>query len=562
MKNLKIQGLCGLILVFFVVIAGIERLHEMHAAVGNPSAYTEAHALDPLFAFPGSDTNKLSETVEAFEISAKIALPSFPGGESVRQHIYPFRFLTALPATEEARRQLLADPTHEHAITYHTLLLSLITAHEEDLRSTLSLLATDTSNGQYQLFSGKTTTAHIQKVLTEALRADMDTREKEESRFRCLAGISTSCESLKKLQLLFGPRDTKESLSVSKNIPNEIKENRNALEIVYPALATSTIISLKNSACFTDSPAYFSVIAGVSRLSKLPTTQAIYLSDLYLEDVRESSQPFYVALKKKGDSFTYQPFREYLCPDAGADFGKTVAMQKLYDTLTRTPFVFKTPTPNVLQKVADAQKNFTEGPFLTDAAYNFFISSATKAVRRIDPEILAETLGGQREVLRFMETVNESETNSDDFEGVIGYFDDLQIGGSIIYNIESSPTTIYLISRGGLSQLYGLNNATIFPSYKPLITQRTAGISQTKGQSVPYVSYIQERETEPALFDIQSLLVRDVPIRKEVLSVPLTKLQQARAVYVRIHATQCSTKTTPALRTEKENAGWTIPCRY
>ncbi|MCX6819749.1 MAG: hypothetical protein NT019_00445 [Candidatus Adlerbacteria bacterium] len=534
MQNLKMAGLCGIMLVLLASIGSLARLREMKMSVGNPAAYAEAHALDPLFAFPGFETADLKTQIAAFKISASVALPAFPEGAYVRDHIYPFRFLDLLPQTEEARRQVLAEPTLEHATLYHTLLLSLIAAHKQDLEDAVALLAHDMSGSHYELFSGQTTATHIRSVLTETLKTDTRAEEKEKARFACLSGTTRACESLTKLQLQFGPHDGGQNLPPTESVLNSVLENRDALTVAYPSIDTRPLISLTQSSCFTNSPAFFAVVGGVSRLSNLPTTQAVYLSDLYFEDVRTSTQPFYAALRKEGDSFTYQPFRAYLCPDAGIDFGTTVTIQRAYDTLRQNPFTPTAPISPLFETLVSAQKNFTEAPFLTDTAYDAFIRAATETVRGTPKDILTERLGGQTEVLRLIELVTEAETNSADFAGTIGYFDDLQIGGSIIYNLQSSPTIVYFISRGGLSQLYALNNKTISPTPEPLTTQRAAPADQiSKGEGVPYVSYMQTHDTEPAFSDIRTLLTRDIPARARVLSPSLTQLQQKRAEYVR-----------------------------
>ncbi len=538
MYRLKTGLLCLLLVAALFGIGAWERLHEMYTMQGSAAAYAQMQQLDPLFAFPGSTPESLTHAVSEFKLSAAVAVPPYLEGEATRDALYPFRFLDQLPRTETARRALLAEPTQEHASMYHAALHALISSYIDDLRNARNVLLQQNDPAEFDFLSGKTTSAHIEERLAHAQTDAQSLLAQEDRRWQCEQGTASQCESLIYARATFGTLHSAQELESQSESSSteEAVENRKTLTVVYPSLDSSPLIELSSSACYAYAPIYFAVATTSSRLSGIAAANVVLLSDIYLDDTTRTDHPFYHALASAGDTFTYQPFNVYLCPDAGEDIGDVLAISNLSASLRTKPFLFSGSLTPTAQQFIQAQKHVLQENVYTQRTYNAFISASSMLVRIYGIDALAHYLGSSEEAARLTELVAQSRARSADLAEVLGYFDDLQVGSYIPYQYRKSSPQAFLIARSGLSQLFALNNRTVEPIFRSLVEVRaTASDSNNALLNGTIRSYTHDVSKELSRNELQKTLLQDIQIRQQVFGGFISSLLDARARYAHTH---------------------------
>ncbi len=522
MRTLKV-----VILLCAMGIVAVLLQHTMSDPQRAAVEYANRQLLDPLYAFPGTDMRAFRKALDAFELSAKAAVPMFPENKEAKEAIYPFRFLRTLPEAEEARRVLIADPSPAHARTYHEKLYALLLAHEHDLHGADAVLSLDKNPNVYQYFSGQNTGDSVQTILTEALRANATALKKEDRRFACFEGDARSCESLLQLQFNFGELYQTSNRTYETEV---VQKNTYPLSVIYPSIETSPIFVIENSSCFNDTPAYFALTVQPSRLSEVPGAHVVYLNRLYVENTASSTHPFYKLLHASGVTLTFQPFNAYMCPDFGMDVGRILGMANLSKTLLSAP---STPTgfsTRTLRDLQTASEKFSMRPLLLqEHEYNAYLNAAIFTIRKTDPTSLIQSLG-REEVIKLAERVTEARAKSSSLDLVLGYFDDLQIGSYIPYRLNPSPPSVFLITRGGLSQLYALDNETVFPSGHSLLSKRIYSIDPFKDSEIPIRPLSTTLVHQAGFLNERQLFAADIVARHKAFSDLITELKARRTI--------------------------------
>lgn len=492
---------------------------------GSPGAlrleiYKGLHETDPIFAYPGTDTDALQVAIDALRVSAKVALPTF--SEDEVGALYPFEFLSAIPKTEKARRALLKEKTFDSAELYHLELTALIDAYTYDITKARALLKKDHTS--YRFFSGETTPKHIDSILAEASSLAESKMEEESRRYKCLTGHTLSCRTAIKAERTSPPQV--ESTG-KQDIPLAIEQNKNSLSALYPSLTESEVVSLTHSACFTHSPAYFAVAREPSRLSGVPTMKLVYLNDLYLDDLSKATHPFYKALFEAGATFTYQPFNPYLCPDYGIDVQKVLTIVYVKKTVSDTPFIFKHGyLPPILRELKESQDRLQMESPISEELYTAFINDISK-VASVPPYTLKKYMDDSA-YPRLLQLITLSKAHSAYLEQSIGYFDDLQIGSYVPAYLEAVSPHAFLVSRGGISQLFALQNRTTGISMASLQTSRTNSQSLYRGLSGNQRSYEDDLRASLSREDLRVELQNDQRAKVQAFLPFIQKLLEIR----------------------------------
>ncbi len=438
------------------------------AITSNPkdrlAQYVEAHRLDPIFAFPGIDVEAMRQVVKEFTISARVAMPPYNNQEAIRESLFPFQFLAAVADAEEARVKLFAEPSREHADVYHRSLMHLMENYKEDSSHARDILEHASTTTRIFFFIGETSPARIKTVLAEAEVHANALMEKEERRFDCLLGLAAQCESIDSLILQFGDMSTGTRLDTlpTEKLTKVAEENFSTLAALNSQLASSTLVELSHSACYPSAPTYYAVTTKISRLSGLPSADITYLNDLYFYDLkRTSKQPYFDELQKAGAQYSYQPFNAYLCLDAGEDMGRLMTIIHTRISLAHTPLKARGGyIPPLIKEVLEAQEQFLAGTTVRSDAYDRLIRNASLAVRTYGMTGVSSYFSDATAGEQLVDLVILSRTQSADFEKIVAYFDDLQVGTFLPYHFNPSPLYAFLMTRGGLSPLLALENRT------------------------------------------------------------------------------------------------------
>lgn len=514
-------ALCGLLLLGVALASLAVRKDDGYALM----RYRDQHLLFPLFAFPGTDPDALAMAVRTFSRSASAALPLFPEGAQVRDAIYPIAFLSAIAPAEEARRTLLYEPSAASAKNYHDALLALIDAHQEALARADSVLLASRATSSLQFQSGKTTIAHVRAVLRSAQKASAEARAREEARYACLSGSSLRCERAGLLALTFGSVALVPS-PVSQT-PGVIAEHQSMLSAIYPDLAQSPVYTLGASVCFPDTPVHYGVAHTPSRLSGASGSQAVYLDDLLFENTASSTHPLYARLHAAGGTYKYQALTPYSCPDVGYDEGRVFSLARAHAELSQRPFAFAQMKTRDAQVLSSAQAAVLQSTGLKEDAYLSLTRAIAQYVRKAGLSQLSMSLGTKEEV-RLLELATEARARSSDFAGVVGRFDDLQVGSYIPYKLNPTPPEVFLIARGGLSQLYALSNETVFPDGMLLVESRTDAKNPFAQSDIPLISYRESLAHALSPAQIEAALRQDALAHTRAFGGYIEELKKLR----------------------------------
>lgn len=519
MRILKVGALLRVVIMAIVLLAFSEGLHHLYATPSIQEAaegYAQRHIFDPIYAFPGVDISSLEYSLDAFVISAHAAVPQFPEDPEAKETIYPMRFLAEVSETERSRREFLTEPTQQTALIYHTKLLRLLAAHEADLKRADELLSKSTDSNTYRFLSGETTAAKVKNVLQAARTANKAAREKEERRFSCFEGKTRACEPIALLRLQFGkiyPR------TISAPVPKVAEYNREALTVLYPSATSSTLYTLNTPSCVPENSAFYALAIEPSRLSGIKTVQPLYLNTLYVESTASSTHPFYRLLKDSGTQLTYQPISAYLCPDYGKDVGTLLGMY----TLSKSPLLgelahssFQTSAMRELTRTANV---FVSASVLKESDYHAVLSAASRVIR---------TENSNSTAIRLSDFVTEARAHSSRLDLVVGYFDDLQVGSYIPYRLNPTPPSVFLITRGGLSQLYALNNETVFPEAQSLMSKLAYTTDPFGDTEIPIKPLTEVLLYQAGFSSPQQMLAADVLGRQKAFSDFISELLSAR----------------------------------
>ncbi len=517
MKALKIFGIIGILAFFsFVFLYFSSKNGSITSPQSGPAEYAEVHRLDPIFSFPGVTISNLEQEVSAFKISARVAIPSYPAGEKAESfEVFPFHFLDAIPKAEAARRAMLASPTESTVSAYHTALIVLIANYQKDLRQVSMGIdnATTSSSDRYFFFAGDTTPSYVQNVLSDADTKAAALTQKENRRFSCFSGQTVECESVQKIRQAFGSTEDTSEVDSPVTLPGDVRRNLTILKNVNPDLDTNAVVSLKRSACYSDTPTYYALSTKKSRLSSLNAVKIYFLNDLYVYDLAHTkNKPFFDAIRLAGSQYSYQPFNAYLCPDAGEDMGKVSTMIYVRTELSSHPFLFANDyLPPTFVKLKKTQTKFLQEKVLDSGTYDTFIEAASSVIRENSDADISRYNTDLNASQRLVELVTLARSRSANFEERIGYFDDLQVGSFLLYHFNSLPVSALIITRGGISPLFAFENRTgIFSEPQSLLERKKQYENPYATMDISLRSYTANLRAEISENDLTQILLQDI----------------------------------------------------
>lgn len=421
------------------------------------SGYVRHARHTPFFALPGTDTKKLRRAIEAFKSTASIAVPE---SISATAQPYPFAFLSSLSDAEDARRTLIGEPSATTTAAYHVALKQVFAAYEADATRISTYLRESPGPTHFGFISGETTSTYIADIVTESLRTVRAFAAEEDARFACAQGVRSACitfPSRPQRALYNGKESGPAQLSVEQTLFRDVLRAYDKES--YPG--ESAVVSLSQSVCYKgEQPMFYDIASTTSRLSGEGMAWMRPLNNLYFHDVTVSDRPSLVELKEAGITYEYQPVNAYMCPDFGIEISEALTILYAHTLFTQRPI---TASHRDARSLLEAQRKFIGRSMPSQHDFERFVAEAERTLPN-------RAVFGADDVRRLEELVLLAKTRTAQYERIIGYFDDLQMGSVIFKAPPEGHVGEFMVARGGLSSLLLFFNETgPLPTYTSLV---------------------------------------------------------------------------------------------
>ena len=459
-----------ILLMVFLVFVGLgiyQKNTSSIVQIGGWDAYARIHELSPMLAMPGMSVSEARQAVEAFKKTTAISVLPFSDDPSRVLHTraYPMDFLSHIPNTEEARRNVLSDASASNAKIYHNALLSLFDAYDHDLANAIALLSVGMPLN-LQSFKGFTSSTYVAEILRKGQEQLAVMREEEMRRFMCAEGRDASCAEKVLWTSVRAPAQKNIASPLQARAPQPIADAQSALrryaEKSNKGLRDTATVGLSSSSCYASySPTYYDVSLHTSAFSSTTAVYVTLLSDTFFYDLSKISVSFSKALYATGIPYSYQPFNVYICQDSGREFGDLLSIYNAHALLQKNPIAqVSSAYAPLVHNVLVAQNIFLTHEVLSQGTYDALIAQIDTLLANTTDADLIFFLGSKKEVHRLRDLSLQAKTRSAGFELMIGYFDDLQASTYTTAVFDSYRTNVFAMIRSGISPLLLLANET------------------------------------------------------------------------------------------------------
>lgn len=434
---------------------------------------------DPVFAFPGVDTEQLKSALDAFEGTRDAFLARHTEGdrEILRNYLYPIDFLRSMTATERARQTFLKDPTPQYAAGYHASLMETITMYREKASGVRKILG-DFDEKTLGFWHGLTSTDRIKNVFSTIILESDARADVARKRFNCFK-YGFSCSSLlQDADSLRTHRTTPTAGNIDPARPPAptIALHRNLIEAPLawetsgPAYSITTqsveempVVSIENSPCaLNDEVPYVRFWWSNSRVSKIPSLKMFFLNDLYFRNIARPSNPVEKEFVERGVTYLFQPLNPFVCIDYGSDVGSVLTAYMVQNLLKEDPVSASSENaPEAVYELISLQEHILKSAdILSVQGVTAFVSSAENTLNALGEKALAGYIG-ENAVLRLEEIITLWRSKSAWFGYHIGTLDDASKSILLLSKEGPIPLEEMFLLRSYVSSLFQISNATI-----------------------------------------------------------------------------------------------------
>lgn len=474
--------------------------------------YIAMHGRKPILAMPGTNTEKARIALAELKISAAGAVAPFSDEVADISHteIYPYEYLSKLLSLEDARRQMLAQPSEHSSALYHTALISTLDAYYAALTHAVEALSVGIPT-RFSSFGGKTGAVYVASVLASGRERIELLRTEEDRRYDCATGNSSRCSEIPAWpNYAKDTLSTYESTSVPATLPPTVEAIRmqlraHASKLGIPLSDVETV-SLMQSSCYPSyRPIYYDISTHRSEVSPAIAGRFTLLNDAFFYETEHIPVNYSQALYKNGAVFSYQPFNLYICQDAGRELGDLLAIRYSRMLLSSSPIAlenrFALPALRTLIRAQDA---FLEEEIPNQQTYYELVRAIEHALATINEERLLQIFGSREALVRMNEVAQVARTRSAQFELILGYLDDMQTTSYTTGVFDPVRTNVFFMLRAGLSPLLLLANETgpFLPNTSLFYEHATQELAPTGYSLHSYTRDLSERYSLNQLLDM------------------------------------------------------------
>ena len=455
--------------------------------------FEEQTRLDPLLAYPGTDTTAMHRSIENLAHAARIIASYYTEDERmlIESVLVPRVSLHALAELEDARRALLDTPRLYAAIGYLVRMERAITALEDDASRLEDALRARERPVTFVFAEGYASTVSIADGLSAFRTALADARAESRRRIGCIIGM---CAIAYPASFATVPRLTREST-------DEDTAARRVYATIHDALdahVDDVQQSVRMRSVCAGEPESLLLASTHTSHTGAPARRIMSLDDITMYDYTPQSlekrarsgithDPGITALfAAHGIDYTYQPEGNfYFCLEAGRDALTTGRILGLAAALS--DMRADSALPDIPRKLVDS---FLDAPYLDEhAASLIVVALEERAMRGLATATELELLVLARAGTYRYEDVLESAVQMHEFQ--IGLLE--EIG-------ETPPVVGALVMRSFPS--------VVFPLYAlPDIPSLISVANDSARSSGDSTSYLTLRETIPTE-ELDAALIR------------------------------------------------------
>lgn len=330
--------------------------------------FSKQMTYDPILALPATNTSELLKAIRALEESQQAYISFYSPQEQgyIENALHPFEFLYLLPALEDARREVLNNPTYVGAVQYVHLLDIALREQQAYIQRLVDTFPEFEQRGFSSSFlAGTTSDSHIVKTLNDLQLHLESQRKKVVARKRCLLGWRTGNKCPMEFPALVPissdalPENREKVLTYGDVLRNYIHENRERFSLTTTPANELPLVHITNAACTRNSNSVYIFTWRSSLLSEHIALWATPITELIFHDTQQQKNAFETKLANAGVEYEFQPINPYYCIDNGFDTGLIRSAYYIQNSLQKNP-LFKTETlQSEYSHIAELEESLT-----------------------------------------------------------------------------------------------------------------------------------------------------------------------------------------------------------
>lgn len=325
----------------------------------------------PLLAIPGEDMERLRGAISKLEWAQHsfVASAKTPEEKSALANLYPVRFLSALAATEDARRAFVASGSDTDAFAYNAVLQTALSVYQADLmRFRYSFnRAVSNSDITYATADALVNRGALESAFEQLHEALLTIKSRIQRRSQCARGNTHVCDTN---DLTYPSADIVLKVEIDSASLATVRQLQSLVASAFnnPEILTSPLVVLPDNVCSADSPGkpifvlYEKVFAGEA------VPAPLFLGDARFIKTDSALSPFLQYFVSHGVSYLwYPPQTHYKCLLVQSDTSTLLATLAVQKLISESPLSIYAKDSELASDLRAIEYRFTHGNSLQEA---------------------------------------------------------------------------------------------------------------------------------------------------------------------------------------------------